>query len=112
MVPHLFRIRCGEASKRRPSMAPVHSHGRVLPERPLADVDRLVSAASAALVSRRDGRRYACNGTGARLDAVSPAPMAHCVLLYRDAVADRRNPERELYIFELSRTRTGRPLAG
>ena len=33
-------------------MAQLHRHGRVLPERPAANLDRLVCAASAALVSR------------------------------------------------------------
>ena len=38
----------------RSAMAPLHRHGRVLPERPAAHLDRLVRAASAALVSCGD----------------------------------------------------------
>ena len=37
-------------------MAPLDRHGRVLPERPAAHLDRLVRAAFAALVSRGDSR--------------------------------------------------------
>ena len=53
MVPHLFRIGRGEAGQRRPILAPPHRHGRLLPERPAANMDRLVRAAFAALVPCR-----------------------------------------------------------
>ena len=36
VVPHLLRIRHGEAAQRRSAMAQLHRHGRVLPERPAA----------------------------------------------------------------------------
>ena len=46
MVSHLLRIRSGENCGRRSRVAALHRHGRVLPERPAAHVDRLVRAAS------------------------------------------------------------------
>ena len=52
VVPHLLRIGRGEAGQRRSRVAQLHRHGRVLPERPAADLDWLVRAASAALVPR------------------------------------------------------------
>src|SRR5271169_4007273 len=75
-------------------------------------MDRLVSSAPAALVSRRNRRSYPGDGIGAGVVALPSASMARCLFFYRDAVADRRNSERELYVFELSRARIGRPLAG
>ena len=52
VVPHLLRVRPGEAGQRRSAVAQLHRDGRVLPERSAAHLDRLVRAASAALVPR------------------------------------------------------------
>src|SRR5215469_15905263 len=48
MVPDLLRVRHGEAGQRRYRVAKLHRYGRVLPERPAADLDWLVCAAPAA----------------------------------------------------------------
>ncbi len=66
MVSHLLRIRRGEDCRRRPGVASLHGDGRVLPERSAADLDRLVHAASAALVPRFDCFR----NTGPRIGLV------------------------------------------
>src|SRR6059058_5170708 len=55
MLPDLFRIRHGEDHGRRPAMAEFHRARRVLPERPAADMDRMVHAAPPALVPCSDG---------------------------------------------------------
>src|ERR1700733_9056432 len=86
-------------------------HGRVLPERAAAHLDRMVSAASAALVSCRDGIRNARARTGTGGDAVSSAAPANPVLLYRDSVADRHHTPRELHLSELPGARAGLPVA-
>ena len=70
VVPHLLRIGHGEAGERRSAVAQLYGHGRVLPERPAAHVDRLVRRASAALVPRGHGGRNAGAGAGNRLHAV------------------------------------------
>src|ERR1700683_3658138 len=82
-------------------MAPLHGDGRVLPEWTVAHVDRLVHAASAALVPRRDGGGHTGDGVGDRVDDVSAAAVAHRVFFDRDAVGDRRDPHGELHLSEL-----------
>src|SRR3984885_8019641 len=86
VVPHLFRIRRGEDGQRRSFVAKLHCHGRLLPERPAAHVDRLVRAAFSALVPGLGRSSHSCNRAGAGLDAVSSAPVPYCVLLHRHPV--------------------------
>ena len=72
-------------------MAQFYGDGRVLPEWPAADLDRLVRATLATLVS--------CDHlvaatlvmeTWNRLDVPIAAAVEDCVLLHRHAVGDRR----------------------
>ena len=51
VVPHLLRVRRRKNCQRRPAVAAFHRHGRVLPERPPAHLDRLVHSAPPARVS-------------------------------------------------------------
>jgi len=74
---------------------------------PLADVDRLVYAASAALVPCSDRFCDAGPGTGAGVDDVSAASLSHLVFFCRDDLADRDHSLRELHLSELSRSRFG-----
>src|SRR5205085_2081372 len=53
MVPDLLRVGDHEARQWRPALARSHGDGRVLPERPVAHMARVVCAALAALVPRR-----------------------------------------------------------
>src|SRR5580700_8549397 len=71
MVSHLLRVGCGKNRRRRSRVASLYSHGRVLPERPAAHVDRLVRTASAARVPRNDGFCDAGTGIGFSVDVVS-----------------------------------------
>src|SRR5579862_3873620 len=112
MVPDLFRIGRRETPERRPGMAPLHSHGRVLPKRPAANVDWLVRAASTALVSLGDGSCHAWAGTRIGVDDVSSATLADHLLLHRHAMADRSDSYRELYVPQLPGSFAGRPAAG
>ena len=86
MVPDLFRIRRRENRKRRSGVAAIHRDGRLLPERAAADMDRMVRAAFAALVSRSGDGLHASGGTAGRVDAVSAEAISHRMLFYRDAV--------------------------
>ena len=79
MVPYLFRIRHRETAQRRSAMAKLYSDGRVLSERPAADVDRMVHRTFAALVSRGDGGRDIRDGACCGLDAVSSRRRARFV---------------------------------
>src|SRR6266851_3929299 len=99
MLSSLFRIGRGENHGRRPAVAELHGAGRVLPERPATDVDRLAHGASAALVSRRDGSWNA--GAGARVDDVPAAAHAHFVLPDYHALADWHHPFGKLHVPEL-----------
>src|SRR5437879_10543888 len=95
MLPHLFRIRHGEDLGRRPAMAELHRARRVLPERPAADMDRMVHAAPPALVPCSDGVWNAGCGTGASLTVFLPrgirilffliiTPLQIGILLFRN----------------------------
>src|SRR5579863_1162359 len=112
VVPHLLRIRHGQDRKRRAAVAEHDRHGRVLPERTITHLGRLVRTASAALVSCLDGIRHACAGTGLSLDAVSTQTLADRVLLHRNRMADRHYPHRQLYVFELPGPCVGLPAIG
>src|SRR5579859_2269592 len=102
MVPDLFRVRSGEAGERRPAMAKFHRHGRVLPERPIADLDWLVCTAFAALVSRSERICHVGHGTWASLDVIPSQAIADRLFFYRDPVADPGHPDCELHVLELS----------
>ena len=93
-------------------MAEFYRDGRVLPEWSVANVDRVVCAASAALVSRRDGVCHTGDGTGTGVDAVPSAPVADCLFLHCDSVADWGDPDCELYVPELSCARHGGAAVG
>ena len=86
MVSHLLRVRRREDCGWRSGVAPLHRHGRVLPERSAAHMDRLVRAASAALVPCFDRLRHARAGIGAGLDVISAAALAHRLLSDRHAL--------------------------
>src|SRR6266851_4240607 len=107
----LFRIGIGEDHGRRPAMAELHRARRVLPERPAADVDRLVHAASAALVPCGDRVCNTGDRAGARVDDVSAAPHSNPLLFHCDTLADRDHSLGELYVSELPRPRAGISLA-
>src|SRR5260370_12687305 len=68
MVSYLLRIRSRQNRQRRSPMAPLHRHGRVLSTRPAPHLDRLVRAASAALVSCRHCLRHSRSGASPRVD--------------------------------------------
>src|SRR5712692_3071392 len=105
MVPHLLRIRHRQNRQWRAGMAPLHRHGRVLSERTAAHLDRLVRATSPALVPRRHRFRHARPRARARRDALPPATRSHHLLLHRHALADRRDPHRQLHFPQLSSSR-------
>src|SRR6185369_8591129 len=86
VVSHLLRIWRRQTRQRRSAMAEFHSDGRVLPERPAADMDWLVRPASSALVSRRDRIQHPRARAGHRVDLVFATPVANCVLLHRHAL--------------------------
>src|SRR5947199_289992 len=81
MLPDLFRIRHGEDHGRRPAMAEFHRTRRVLPERPAADMDRMVHAAPPALVPCSDGVWNAGSG---RPMAKETSPATFCTKARRD----------------------------
>ena len=89
MVSHLLRIRRCKDHRWRSRVAQLYRDGRVLPERSAAYVDRLVHAASAALVPCFDGFCDTGTRTGFGLDVVSAAPLANRVLPYCDSLATR-----------------------
>ena len=70
---------------------------------PLADVDRLVRRAPAALVPRGLGPGHAGHGTGHCIHVVLSAPGEDHLLSYRDPVGGWRHPHRQLHFFELPR---------
>src|SRR5215470_9089345 len=72
----------------------------------------MVRATLAALVPCSDGLRHAGPGTGPDLDDVSATALAACLLFHSDPVADRRNPDSELYVSKLSCSRDGCVSAG
>src|SRR6267154_597957 len=100
-LPDLFRIGRGEDHWGRHAMAELHRVGRVLPERPAADVDWMAHAAPSALVPC--GNRFcdAGTGTGAGLDDVAPATLSPLVFLHRDDLAVGHHPIPELRVSEL-----------
>src|SRR6185437_122849 len=115
VVADLFRVRNRQAGQRRSAMAQLHRHGRVLPERSAADLDRLVRAAPSALVSRCLGRRNFGDGTGLHLDDPAAAPLPYRSLLYCHVLGSRRDQHCELLLPELSgslawSSAVGRPL--
>src|ERR1700759_101378 len=101
MVPHLLRIWLGEAAQRRHRMAPSDRHGRVLPERSSAYLDRLGHPAFAPLVPLGDGTGHAGDGTGHRMDDPAAPPLAHDLLLYRHPMGNWGDLHRQLYLSEL-----------
>ena len=102
MVSHLLRIRRSEDYEWRAAVAALYRDGRILSEWPAANLDRLVHATFAALVSCFDGIRHARARIGFGVDAVFAAPLAHCLFLYCDSLGARRYFHGELHVFELS----------
>ena len=82
MVSHLFRIGRREACQRRSVVAPFHGHGRLLPEWSAAQLDRMVRAAFAALVSRRHRFLHLCCWNWGSVADVSSAPLSHRSFLH------------------------------
>src|SRR5215475_15463082 len=111
MVSNLLRVRDGKNPEWRSRVAQLHSHGRVLPERTAADVDRLVHATSPALVSRGYCLCNAGHGTRDSLDVSTASALADCVLFYRHALGNRRHPDGKLHVLELPRPLAGHSLA-
>jgi hypothetical protein len=101
MVSHLLRIRHREDGGPRPGMAEFHRVGSVLPEWPVAHVDRLVRAAFSALVPRSHRRRRARARAGARLAAVLPAALPHRAVLLHRLLSGRYSSHRQLRLSEL-----------
>src|ERR1039457_3135489 len=112
MVLHLLRVPCREDHRWRARVAQLYSDGRVLPERSAAHVDRLVHAASAALVPCFDSFCDAGARTGFGLDIVSAAPLANRVLLYCDSLANWSYFHRQLHVSKLPCPDAGTPFAG
>ncbi len=100
------------AAERGPRVAALHCYGRVLPERAPAHMDRLVCATLAALVPCQHSLCHAGSGTGSGVDVLAAATLADYLLLYCYALADRRNPDGQLHISELSRSGDGCAAAG
>src|SRR5579885_2444294 len=84
-------------------MAPLHRHGRVLPEWPAPHLDRLVYAASSTLVPCLYRWGNALHGTGPCLHAFPAAAHPHHLFLHRHTLADHRHCHRELHLPELPR---------
>ena len=101
VVPYLLRIRPGEMAQRRSPMASPHRPRRLLPERPAAQLDRLVRRPSSPLVSRRNCGRHAVNRIRRRADALLSPPHPNHLFLYRHALADRHHPHRQLHVSQL-----------
>src|SRR5512140_303040 len=112
VVSHLLRIGDRKACQWRSAMAKPHGNGRVLPERTSSDMDRLVHAASATLVSLVRNVGYAGDGAPAGLDDVLPQASAYHVFRNHVSVADTGNTVGKLHIPELPRSRTRVPTAG
>src|SRR5205823_5743661 len=89
VVPHLLRIGHRKDRQRRSPVAQPDRDGRVLPEWAVAHLDRLVCAASAALVSCFERIRHACAGVGSGVDAVPASALADRMLLYRHPMGSR-----------------------
>src|SRR5437667_11050039 len=89
VVPHLLRIGHRKDRQRRSPVAQLDRDGRVLPEWAVAHLDRLVCAASAALVSCFERIRHACAGVGSGVDAVPASALADRMLLYRHPMGSR-----------------------
>src|SRR5260370_25315180 len=87
ILPHLLRVRRRKDRRRRPAMAQLHRNGRVLPERPAADVDRLVRAPTPPLASFPDRLLSARAPAGARLDDGFPPSLANTHVLHRHALS-------------------------
>src|SRR5207249_10768690 len=93
-------------------MAQFHGARRILPERPAADVDRLVYAALAALVSCGDSLGNARSGARAGMDDVPAAAIAKLVFSHCDALADRDHSLGELHVPDLPGAGSGDFVAG
>src|SRR6266705_213945 len=89
VVSHLLRIGHRKDRQRRSPVAQPNRDGRVLPEWAVAHLDRLVCAASAALVSCFECVRDAGSGIGSGVDAFPASALAYRVLLHRDSMGNR-----------------------
>ena len=112
VVPDLLRVGDREARERRPQWRESHRHGRVLRERAAAHVDRLVRAAPAPLLSRRDGGRSRwCVELVVVWAGIAAAPVPPSLLRDRDAAPDRHHRHGELRVPQLPRPGARRPAA-
>ena len=106
VVPHLLRIRHGQAAQRRsrngatsPRWTSTTRTARCPPG----------SAGTSSIcphwfhVATAGGTL--CMELGHRLDALPPAPLAPHLLLHRHAMGDRRHPHRQLHLPQLPRAR-------
>src|SRR5437763_5995319 len=82
-------------------MAQLHRHGRVLPKWTTADLDWLVCAASAALVSCWLGRRYPGDGIRTHLAHLSAPPLPLRALLYSHMLGSRGDHHGQLLLSQL-----------
>src|SRR5437870_9445516 len=82
VVPYLLRIGHRKDRQRRSSVAQSDRDGRVLPEWTVAHLDRLVCAASAALVSCFERVRDPRAGIGSGLDAIPASRLRNGLLLH------------------------------
>src|SRR5438876_10900945 len=101
VVPYLLRIGHRKDRQRRSPVAQPDRDGRVLPEWAVAHLDRLVCAASAALVSCFERIRHACAGGGSGVDAVPASALADGTLRKRHSMGNRSHSYGYLHIFEL-----------
>ena len=93
-------------------MAKLHRYGRVLPERPVAYMDRLVCTAFAALVPRGFSRRDICFGTGNRVAALFTTALANHLLFHCNNLANRRDSDCKLRFPQLPCAFVRRTAAG
>src|SRR5678816_1718882 len=104
MVPHLLRVRRGEAPLRRPAVAIAHRDGPLLRERAAPDVAGLVRpAASPARVPRLYRGPHLRVRAGDRLVRLPAAPVPVDLLLPLDGLPGGDHPHRELRVPELHR---------
>src|ERR1700691_1817850 len=93
-------------------MAELQRQGRVLPEWPIADLDRLVCSAPAALVSCRKRLCDAGPRTGSGVDVPPAATLAYRMLPDCYPLAGWGHPDCQLHVPELSGAGAGCAVAG
>src|ERR1700756_3616964 len=88
VVHDLLRIRNSQDRQRRSRVAQSDGDGRVLSKRTAANLDRLVCATSAALVSHGNSCSHLGAGVGDYLDGVVAPPISHRAVLVGNALTD------------------------